>query len=70
MNPYLLLILGILIGIILSLGIFRFHTDGEFEINTTDVDKDVYRVVFTTPLGKLPAKRYVIFKITQKKQSL
>lgn len=55
-------LIGYLIGRLSNL-IFRKNPDGIFHVNTTDPDKDVFTLELLCPLGALPKKKQLIFKI-------
>ena len=60
------LLIGCILGIILS-WIFvkvRFK-NGEFQVNETDADKDVYKLIIND-FDKLHKRRYLLVRITRK----
>lgn len=64
----LFFIIGILIGIILSL-IFAFgHMDGVLHVDTTNPLKDLYRFVVLCPMEDLKNKHYILVQIIRDKE--
>ena len=58
--------IGIVIGFILSFIFTRFRFDnGFFHINTSDANKDVYRLEIKD-FNKLHRRRYLLVRITRK----
>ena len=60
------LLIGCILGIILSwiFAKFRFK-NGEFQVNETDADKDVYKLIIND-FDKLHKRRYLLVRITRK----
>ena len=59
-------VIGCLLGFILSwiFTLIRFK-NGEFQINETDANKDVYKMVIDD-FNKLHRRRYLLVRITRK----
>ena len=59
-------IIGCIIGFILSWIFVRFRfQNGNFQVNETDVDKDVYKLIIND-FDKLHKRRYLLVRITRK----
>ena len=59
-------IIGCLLGFILSWIFTKFRfKNGEFQINETDANKDVYKMVIDD-FNKLHRRRYLLVRITRK----
>ena len=57
---------GCLLGIIISWIFVRFRfQNGKFEVNETDADKDVYKLIIND-FDKLHKRRYLLVRITRK----
>ncbi len=39
------------------------NTNGIFRVDTTNPDKDVFSLEITCPIGELPEKDYIVFKV-------
>ena len=61
-----------IVGIILAsiiIGVFigkthNYHQiEGLLRVNTINPDKDIFTLELTCPLGEIPRKKYVIFKV-------
>lgn len=60
------LIIGCIIGFILALIFVKFRfQNGNFQVNETDANKDVYRLVIND-FDKLHKRRYLLVRITRK----
>ena len=60
------LLIGCIIGFILSWIFVRFRfQNGNFQVNETDADKDVYKLVIDN-FDKLHKRRYLLVRITRK----
>ena len=63
-------VIGLMIGCLLGIAIswifvkFRFQ-NGKFEVNETDADKDVYKLIIND-FDKLHKRRYLLVRITRK----
>ena len=60
------LICGILTGIIIHI---TEKTQGVFLVNTTDPNKDVYRIEFTIPLGAITKHRVIHLRVIDESKS-
>ena len=60
----LYLIIGVVIGIIGSSIWSRAHACGTIEVDCSDPDKDVYRLVLND-LKSLTKKRWIVFKVNR-----
>lgn len=59
-------IIGCIIGFILSWMFVRFRfQNGKFEVNETNADKDVYKLIIND-FDKLHKRRYLLVRITRK----
>lgn len=59
-------IIGCIVGFILSWIFVRFRfQNGNFQVNETDVDKDVYKLIIND-FDKLHKRRYLLVRITRK----
>ena len=60
------LLIGCIIGFILSWIFVKFRfKNGEFQVNETDADKDVYKLIIND-FDKLHKRRYLLVRITRK----
>lgn len=60
------LLIGCIIGFILSWIFMRFRfQNGKFEVNETNADKDVYKLIIDN-FDKLHKRRYLLVRITRK----
>ena len=60
------LLIGCILGIILSWIFVKFRfKNGEFQVNETDADKDVYKLIIND-FDKLHKRRYLLVRITRK----
>ena len=60
------LIIGCIIGFVLALIFVKFRfQNGNFQVNETDANKDVYRLVIND-FDKLHKRRYLLVRITRK----
>ena len=60
------LLIGCILGIIISWIFVRFRfQNGKFEVNETDADKDVYKLIIND-FDKLHKRRYLLVRITRK----
>ena len=60
------LLIGCIIGFILSWIFMRFRfQNGKFEVNETNADKDVYKLIIDN-FNKLHKRRYLLVRITRK----
>ena len=60
------LIIGCVIGFILALIFVKIRfQNGDFQVNETDADKDVYRLIIND-FNKLHKRRYLLVRITRK----
>ena len=60
------LLIGCIIGFILSWIFMRFRfQNGKFEVNETNADKDVYKLIIDN-FDKLHKRRYLLIRITRK----
>ena len=60
------LIIGCIIGFILSWVFVKFRfQNGNFQVNETDADKDVYKLIIND-FNKLHKRRYLLVRITRK----
>ena len=60
------LFIGCIIGFILALIFVKFRfQNGNFQVNETDANKDVYRLVIND-FDKLHKRRYLLVRITRK----
>ena len=60
------LLIGCVIGFILSWIFVRFRfQNGNFQVNETDADKDVYKLIIND-FDKLHKRRYLLVRITRK----
>ena len=58
--------IGCILGIILSWIFVKFwFKNGEFQVNETDADKDVYKLIIND-FDKLHKRRYLLVRITRK----
>ena len=58
--------IGCIIGFILSWIFVRFRfQNGKFEVNETNADKDVYKLIIND-FDKLHKRRYLLVRITRK----
>ena len=58
--------IGCILGIILSWIFVKFRfKNGEFQVNETDADKDVYKLIIND-FDKLHKRRYLLVRITRK----
>ena len=59
-------VIGCIIGFILSWIFIRFRfQNGKFEVNETNADKDVYKLIIND-FNKLHKRRYLLVRITRK----
>ena len=59
-------IIGCIIGFILSWIFVKFRfKNGKFEVNETNADKDVYKLIIND-FNKLHKRRYLLVRITRK----
>ena len=59
-------IIGCIVGFILSWIFVRFRfQNGNFQVNETDADKDVYKLIIND-FNKLHKRRYLLVRITRK----
>ena len=72
MNAYIWFAVGLVIGLIIGIlfGRIRKKYDGAFIVDLTNPDKDVLTVELSCPIGELPNKKYVIFKVNSSSQTL
>ena len=60
------LLIGCILGIILSWIFVKFRfKNGEFQVNETDADKDVYKLTIDD-FNKLHQRKYLLVRITRK----
>ena len=60
------LLIGCILGIILSWIFVKFRfKNGDFQVNETDADKDVYKLIIND-FDKLHKRRYLLVRITRK----
>ena len=60
------LLMGCILGIILSWIFVKFRfKNGEFQVNETDADKDVYKLTIDD-FNKLHQRKYLLVRITRK----
>lgn len=60
------LLIGCIIGIILSWIFVKFRfQNGDFQVNETDADKDVYKLIIND-FDKLHKRKYLLVRITRK----
>ena len=60
------LLIGCIIGFILSWVFVKFRfQNGNFQVNETDADKDVYKLIIND-FDKLHKRRYLLVRITRK----
>ena len=60
------LLVGCLLGIIISWIFVKFRfKNGDFQVNETDADKDVYKLIIND-FDKLHKRRYLLVRITRK----
>ena len=60
------LMIGCLLGIVISWIFVKFRfQNGKFEVNETDADKDVYKLIIND-FDKLHKRRYLLVRITRK----
>ena len=60
------LLIGCIIGFILSWIFVKFRfKNGDFQVNETDADKDVYKLIIND-FDKLHKRRYLLVRITRK----
>ena len=58
--------IGCILGIIVSWIFVKFRfKNGEFQVNETDADKDVYKLIIND-FDKLHKRRYLLVRITRK----
>ena len=58
--------IGCIVGFILSWIFVKFRfKNGEFQVNETDADKDVYKLIIND-FDKLHKRRYLLVRITRK----
>ena len=73
MKLYIALFLAFCIGFVCSLIIMTIlvckikhnSTFGEFQIDATDPDKDIYRIVYTKNPEKIKNHQWIVFDITK-----
>lgn len=53
------------LGVILGISSANYNGDGKIVVNTTDPDKDVYRLELNYPVADLSEKESVTFKVNQ-----
>ena len=59
-------IIGCIVGFILSWIFVKFRfQNGNFQVNETDADKDVYKLIIND-FDKLHKRRYLLVRITRK----
>ena len=59
-------IIGCIVGFILSWIFVKFRfKNGDFQVNETDADKDVYKLIIND-FDKLHKRRYLLVRITRK----
>ena len=59
-------VIGFILGIILSLVFVKIRfQNGNFQVNETDADKDVYKLIIND-FDKLHKRRYLLVRITRK----
>ena len=60
------LLMGCILGIILSWIFVKFRfKNGDFQVNETDADKDIYKLIIND-FDKLHKRRYLLVRITRK----
>lgn len=59
--PMIGFILGVLVGWLVSKLDIKY--DGIFHINTSDPNKDVFRLEVGIPIGSIYGKKYIVFKV-------
>ena len=57
-------ICGVIVGIVISVVWSRAHACGTIEVDCSDPDKDVYRLVLND-LKSLTKKRWIVFKVNR-----
>jgi len=64
-ETYIWLLAGLIAGMIVGyiLGKIPQSWDGIFRIDLSDPEKDVFTLEVLCPLGELPTKKFVIFKV-------
>ena len=55
---------GVVVGIVISIVWSRTHVCGTIEVDCSDPDKDVYRLV-VDDLKSLTKKRWIVFKVNR-----
>ena len=63
---YIWLAIGCIIGILIGV-FFRFRKksyDGIFRVDLTNPDKDVFTLELICPIGEIPTKKILVFKVT------
>lgn len=65
MSSYIWIGLALVCGILIGFLFGRMHKsyDGVFKVNTTNPDKDVFTLELSCPIGEIPKKRQLIFKV-------
>lgn len=69
-----LVLFAILVALTFALGFvsgiyyISRKTDGDLEIDLVDMEKDIFKFEFSTPLDSIPNKKLVIFKVITKKE--
>lgn len=57
-------ICGVVVGVVISIIWSRAHACGTIEVDCSDPDKDVYRLV-VDDLKSLTKKRWIVFKVNR-----
>ena len=57
-------ICGVVVGVVISIVWPRAHACGTIEVDCSDPDKDVYRLVIND-LKSLTKKRWIVFKVNR-----
>ena len=57
-------ICGVVVGVVISIVWFRAHVCGTIEVDCSEPDKDVYRLV-VNDLKSLTKKRWIVFKVNR-----
>lgn len=64
----ILIVLTFALGFVFGIYYISRKTDGDLEIDLVDMEKDIFKFEFSTPLDSIPNKKLVIFKVITKKE--